>query len=142
MAYNKAREEKKWLLWKEAEEKRLRDLGVDEAAIQKLRKTDWEQFKSERRYQEHNQTIEAHIGRLATEESEPFISNVQQLLDGIENEGLYHILISLDKLTLQIAVLKMQGYALHEIAKQLKLTDKAVYRRMDRLKEKIKKFNN
>jgi len=56
MAYNKAREEKKWLLWKEAEEKRLRDLGVDEAAIQKLRKTDWEQFKSERRYQEHNQT--------------------------------------------------------------------------------------
>lgn len=28
MAYNKAREEKKWRLWKEAEEKQLRSLGV------------------------------------------------------------------------------------------------------------------
>ena len=30
MAYNKAREEKKWRLWKEAEEKQLRSLGVSE----------------------------------------------------------------------------------------------------------------
>lgn len=30
MAYNKARAEKKWLKWKEAEEKKLRELGVDE----------------------------------------------------------------------------------------------------------------
>ena len=29
MAYNKARAEKKWLKWKEAEEKKLRELGVD-----------------------------------------------------------------------------------------------------------------
>lgn len=28
MAYNKAKEEKKWRLWKEAEEKQLRSLGV------------------------------------------------------------------------------------------------------------------
>ena len=33
MAYNKAREEKKWRLWKEAEEKQLRKLGVDESKI-------------------------------------------------------------------------------------------------------------
>ena len=30
MAYNKAKEEKKWRLWKEAEEKQLRKLGVAE----------------------------------------------------------------------------------------------------------------
>ena len=30
MAYNKAKEEKKWRLWKEAEEKQLRSLGVNE----------------------------------------------------------------------------------------------------------------
>ncbi|MFR6309991.1 MAG: hypothetical protein ACLUNH_08835 [Hominenteromicrobium sp.] len=29
MAYNKARAEKQWLKWKEAEEKKLRELGVD-----------------------------------------------------------------------------------------------------------------
>ena len=33
MAYNKAREEKKWRLWKEAEEKQLRSLGVSEKDI-------------------------------------------------------------------------------------------------------------
>ena len=29
MAYNKAKAEKEWLRWKEAEEKKLRELGVD-----------------------------------------------------------------------------------------------------------------
>ncbi len=33
MAYNKAREERKWRLWKEAEEKQLRSLGVGEEDI-------------------------------------------------------------------------------------------------------------
>ena len=37
MAYNKAREEKKWRLWKEAEEKQLRSLGVSEDTIEQLR---------------------------------------------------------------------------------------------------------
>ena len=34
MAYNKARAEKQWLKWKEAEERKLRELGVDEDTIQ------------------------------------------------------------------------------------------------------------
>ena len=41
MAYNKARAEKKWLKWKEAEEKKLRELGVDEETIQRLHTYDW-----------------------------------------------------------------------------------------------------
>ena len=36
MAYNKARAEKEWLKWKTAEEKKLRELGVDEDTIQRL----------------------------------------------------------------------------------------------------------
>lgn len=35
MAYNKARAEKQWLKWKEAEERKLRELGVDEDTIQR-----------------------------------------------------------------------------------------------------------
>lgn len=50
MAYNKARAEKEWLKWKEAEEKKLRELGVDEDTIQRLHTYDWTQFKSERRF--------------------------------------------------------------------------------------------
>ena len=49
MAYNKAREEKKWRLWKEAEEKQLRSLGVSEKDIEKLRVHDWAIFNSDRR---------------------------------------------------------------------------------------------
>ena len=42
--------------------------------------------------------------------------------------------------TLQIALMKIQGYSTREIAVYLDITEKAVYRRMDRLKEKLKKF--
>lgn len=50
MAYNKASEERKWRLWKEAEEKQLRELGVSEDRIAQLRAYDWEIFNSDRRY--------------------------------------------------------------------------------------------
>ena len=42
MAYNKAREERKWKQWKENEEALLRTLGMDEETIQELRRSDWE----------------------------------------------------------------------------------------------------
>lgn len=43
--------------------------------------------------------------------------------------------------TVNVGILmKIQGYSTHEIARYLKITEKAVYRRMDRLKEKIKKI--
>ena len=35
MAYNNGRENRKWLIWKEAEEKILREHGVDETTIEK-----------------------------------------------------------------------------------------------------------
>lgn len=52
MAYNKAKEERKWRLWKEAKEKQLRSLGVGAEDIEKLRVHDWAVFNSDRRYYE------------------------------------------------------------------------------------------
>ena len=72
----------------------------------------------------------------STDQTEP--ETVQDFLDRIENQKLYHILITVNRLTLQIVLMKIQGYSTHEIARYLKITQKAVYRRMDRLKEKIK----
>lgn len=46
MAYNKASEEKKWRLWKAAEEKHLRELGVNEDVIEQLYEYDWNDFKT------------------------------------------------------------------------------------------------
>ena len=37
MAYNHGREDRKWRIWKEAEEKLLRECGVDEATIEQIR---------------------------------------------------------------------------------------------------------
>ncbi len=45
MAFNKAKEEYKWKQWKEAEESKMRELGVQEEIILKLREQDWEDFK-------------------------------------------------------------------------------------------------
>jgi len=44
VAYNKAREEQKWKKWKEREEEKLRELGMDEVSIQVLHESDWAAF--------------------------------------------------------------------------------------------------
>ena len=46
MAYNKTSEERKWNYWKEQEEKKLRELGMEEEKIQKLRQMDREPKRS------------------------------------------------------------------------------------------------
>mgnify|MGYP000793569236 CR=1 FL=1 len=140
MAYNKAREEKKWRLWKEAEEKQLRSLGVSENDIETLRIHDWAIFNSDRRFYQRMQETGTYLEEVATDMTQPEIKTVEDFLDNIENQQLYQILVKVDKLTLQIALMKIQGYSTCEIAHSLSITEKAVYRRMDRLKEKIKKL--
>ena len=140
MAYNKAREEKKWRLWKEAEEKQLRSLGVSEDTIEQLRVHDWAIFNSDRRYYQRMQETGTYLEEVAEDTTLPEIKTVEDFLDNIENQKLYQVLIMVDRLTLRIALMKIQGYSTREIAAYLGITEKAVYRRMDRLKEKLKKF--
>ena len=71
MAYNKAREEKKWRLWKEAEEKQLRSLGVSESDIEKLRVHDWAIFNSDRRYYQRMQETGTFLEEVATDMTHP-----------------------------------------------------------------------
>ena len=49
MAYNNGRENRKWLIWKEAEEKILREHGVDENTIEQIRTDDRADFNSNRK---------------------------------------------------------------------------------------------
>ena len=78
---------------------------------------------------------------LLEDTTQPEVKTVEDFLDNIENQQLYQVLIKVDKLTLEIGLMKLNGYSVREIAVYLGITEKAVYRRMDRLKEKIKKFN-
>lgn len=105
MAFNKAKEEYKWKQWKEAEESKMRELGVQEEIILKLREQDWEDFKKERNYNEHqfpnSDVVEISLATMCSADREN-ITTVKALLDEIENEALFNLLRSADKETLQI----------------------------------------
>lgn len=136
MAYNKAREEKKWRLWKEAEEKQLRSLGVSENDIETLRVHDWAIFSYYQRMQETGTYLE----EVAADMTQPEIKTVEDFLDSIENQQLYQVLIKVDRLTLQAVLLQIQGYSIAEIAAILGMKEDTVYKRLGRLKQKIKKL--
>ena len=140
MAYNKAREEKKWRLWKEAEEKQLRSLGVSENDIEKLRIHDWAIFNSDRRFYQRMQETGTYLEEVATDMIQPEIKTVEDFLDNIENQQLYQVLIKVDRLTLQAILLQIQGYSIAEIAAILGMKEDTVYKRLGRLKQKIKKL--
>ena len=140
MAYNKAKEEKKWRLWKEAEEKQLRNLGVNEDDIEKLRIHDWAIFNSDRRYYQRVQETGTYLDELAEDTTQPEVKTVEDFLDSIENQCLYQILIKADRLTLQAILLQIQGYSIAEIAAVLGMKEDTVYKRLGRLKQKIKKL--
>ena len=140
MAYNKAREEKKWRLWKEAEEKQLRSLGVSESDIEKLRIHDWAIFNSDRRYYQRMQETGTYLEEVAADMTQPEIKTVEDFLDNIENQQLYQVLIKVDRLTLQAILLQIQGYSIAEIAAILGMKEDTVYKRLGRLKQKIKKL--
>ena len=140
MAYNKAKEEKKWRLWKEAEEKQLRSLGVSENDIEKLRVHDWAIFNSDRRYYQRMQETGTYLDEVAADMTQPEIKTVEDFLDNIENQQLYQVLIKVDRLTLQAILLQIQGYSIAEIASILCMKEDTVYKRLGRLKQKIKKL--
>ena len=73
MAYNKAKEEKKWRLWKEAEENKLRSLGVDEDNIEKLRVYDWEVFNSDRRFYQRLKDVATYLEEMEADAELPDI---------------------------------------------------------------------
>ena len=138
MSFNYGREEKKWRLWKVAEEKQLRDLGVAEDAIEELRTYDWAVFNSDRRYYRRLQDACTYLEEFAEDTVQPEVKTVEDFLDGIENQELYQALVKVDRLTLQIALWKMDGYSSLEISEKCGLSVNAVNFRMWHLRKKLK----
>lgn len=138
MSFNYGREEKKWQLWKEAEEKQLRDLGVSEDTIEELRTHDWAVFNSDRRYYRRLQDAGTYLEEFAEDTMQPEAKTVDDFLDSIENQRLYQVLIKVDRLTLQIVLWKMDGYSSLEISEKCGLSVNAVNFRMWHLRKKLK----
>jgi len=140
VAYSKARAEREWLTWKEAEEKKLRELGVDEDTIQRLHTYDWAQFQSDRRFLERWEEWPPYVEWGSAGDIELPVTDTESLLDSIENVELLHFLSTENKLTIQIVFLKMQGFSTEEICQQLGITLYSCYNRIKRFKQKLKKF--
>ena len=98
MAYNHGKAEYKWKLWKEREEKILRDSGASEDMIEAIRLYDRQAFNTDRRYYERVQETDTYLDTVAasTDQAEP--KTVQDFLDYIENQELFHVLITVDRL--------------------------------------------
>lgn len=140
MAYNKAKAEKQWLKWKEGEEKKLRELGVDEETIQRLHTYDWAQFNKERQYLQRRVEWSSYVEWISTQDLELPVDNTESLLDTIENEKLFSLLQNTDKLTLEIIFMKIGGYSSKEISKKTGLSVNAIDLRIFKLKKKFKSF--
>ena len=136
MAYNKARAEKEWLEWKNDEETKLRKLGVDEDTIQRLHTYDWEAFKADRNYQRWNMGSDM-ITDKPDIESPNVPHTVSQLLNEIDDERLYSVLRETDSITLEMLLMRIDGYESEEIAHRLNLSVTAVDSCIWRLKKKI-----
>lgn len=139
MAYNHGREERKWRIWKENEEKILRECGVDESTIEEIRTYDRADFNSNRRFYRWTNDVAEYLEEMADREPQAEVHSVDELLDEIENETLYRALLTVDKRTLRILLLKMQGYSTKEIAPIVGLTTGAIYARLEHLRKKLKK---
>lgn len=138
MAYNKAAAEKEWLRWKETEESKMRELGVDEDIIQQLHFYDWAMFKAERNYRRWQMPMDEYMQKRQGEMEELPVKDTQSLLDSIEDERLLLVLQQEDKLTLEIVRMKMEGYSSPEIENITGLKQMAINKRLSRLRQKLK----
>ncbi len=108
MAYNHGREDRKWRIWKEAEEKVLRECGVDEATIEQIRTDDRADFNSNRRFYHWTSDFGEYLEGMADREQNTEVKTVADLLDEIEDETLYRALLTVDRRTLQIILLSIR----------------------------------
>ena len=144
MIFNHGQAKCEWLRKKQEEEKILREYGMSEVLIEELRKSDLEDFNAERRFYEHNvQSIDDVNGadddvRFSTEDVDGMEAfTVEAMLDEIEDARLFQILSHTEEKTLKILLLRLNGYSLRDIAQVLRMNEKAVSARLNRLKDYI-----
>lgn len=138
MKYNYEKEKLRWEKEKLLEEKLLKKNNVNHAIINMLRNYDGNDFKRERSFRTHqNVTKDVFFDLKATVDKKEIYS-IDDLMDEIENEHLYNILLNEDNITLKIIMYKVQGYSTKEIANILGITIDNIYYRIKKLRKKIK----
>lgn len=118
----------------------MREHGVDETTTPQIRTDDRVDFNSNRRFYHWSSDFGEYLEGMADREKQAEVMTVDDLLDEIENETMYRALLTVDRRTLQIVLLKMQGYSKKEIAPLVGLTAGAIYARLNHLRKKLRKI--
>lgn len=140
MGFNYQKELIKWNQWKKQEEELLKALNVDDSIIKQLYDYDWEMFKTERRIRgRQDTTINTVLNKIPYYDKKE-VNTIDDLLSQIENEALFNYLSTIDKETLTIILLKIFGYSTQEISKILNLSNSSIYKKIHRLRKKLKKI--
>lgn len=84
MAYNNGRENRKWLIWKEAEEKILREYGVDETTIEQIRTDDRADFNSNRRFYHWTSDFGEYLEGMADREQNTLLNKLYEVHDAFK----------------------------------------------------------
>ena len=108
---------------------------MNEDTIQRLHTYDWEQFNKERRFLQRWEPWTPYVDQVSAQELEIPEEDEEYLLDSIEDEELLRLLLSVDKVTLKIVILKMEGYSIKEISHLVGMKENTVSQRLVRLRK-------
>lgn len=115
--------------------KTARELNVSESKITELREYDQQVFKSERSFRQQENITDMIFFKLLPDSHQKQITNINDLLDSIENEALYEILNEQDEITLRILLLRIHDYSVKEVSNILGINMRTVYRKIKNLKK-------
>ena len=99
------------IIGKNRKKRNMRELGMEEEKIQKLRQMDREDFLEERRYREHLGETMQDMDSIKEKDSELFARDVKELLDHIGDKRIYELLKETEHQTLEILLLSTWGYS-------------------------------
>lgn len=139
MGYNKASELRKWIRWKNDEEKILRYYGFSDNKIEDLYNFDMEQFNSDRRFREKQVGNNDLINNVGISYLSLPLNDFHDVLDQLEDMKLYSIMSKVDVQTMAILFLKIHGYSNKDISNVLGLSDSLIRKRIYSVMKKIKK---
>lgn len=151
MSFYKSYEYKKFEREQKKQAEEYRKLGMTEEAIQEMYEFDRQQFLSNMKFYTHNQSLDAVNDDFDCDEQNPLIKNyfdsfaVYQtedcdglpIIEIIEDEKLKELINSLSIENQKIIEFLCQGCSVAEISKQLNISERAIYRRVDRIKKKL-----
>ena len=138
MSYDYKKEFIKWKKWKEKEEDLLRQLNVSNNTIAELRKFDWSQFNSERRYKRNQNVTKDNFFATTSQETKKDFYTVEDILNSIEDEALYEYLKEEDPKLLTVILLKTQGYSIKEISDIIQVPISTIYQKTAKIKKIFK----